>query len=268
MILQRNTQRLGHRVQRMFGLRWQHHSRHPHRVHIGEIMGNSLPVAIFHDKTHVEPGIVGYQHTPLAEAEKLRQHALDLLRVDHHIVLDARQLLDLERDRHLRIDEHRKAVYDLTAADLHRADLYDSVFHWGKARGLDIEHHEILAEILPLVIGGDLMQIVHQIGFHPVDHLEKVLLVRVRISRLFALVLLRFPQIFPDMVGVRKRLHHAVIRDGDRRMSPLISPLDNILGLGHAVHIAHLRMTVQLHPLTHTGIQARCGKIRYLLDPR
>ncbi len=99
------------------------------------------------------------------------------------------------------------------------------------------------------------MQVVHQIGFHPVDHLEKVLLVRVRIPRLFAPVLFRLPQIFPDMVGVRKGLHHAVIRDGDRRMPPLISPLDNIPGLRHAVHIAHFRMAMQLHPLAHTGIQ-------------
>ena len=87
---------------------------------------------------------------------------------------------------------------------LHRADLYDSVFHWGKARGLDIEHHEILAEILPLVIGGDLMQIVHQIGFHPVDHLEKVLLVRVFLPCFLAFCFLSLPQILPHMVGIGK----------------------------------------------------------------
>ena len=58
-----------------------------------------------------------------------------------------------------------------------------------------------------------------------------------------------------------------MIRDGDRRMSPLIGPLHNILGLRHAVHIAHLRMTVQLHTLAHTGIHAGRSEIRYLLDP-
>ena len=56
------------------------------------------------------------------------------------------------------------------------------------------------------------------------------------------------------MIGVRKGLHHAVIGNGDRRMPPLIGALYQILRLGNAVHIAHLRMTVKLYSLLRRSV--------------
>ena len=54
------------------------------------------------------------------------------------------------------------------------------------------------------------------------------------------------------MVRVRECLCHAVIRDSDRRMAPVMGALYDILHLGDSVHIAHLCMAVELHALDRT----------------
>lgn len=68
------------------------------------------------------------------------------------------------------------------------------------------------------------------------------------------------------MVGIGKRLYHAMIRDGNRRMSPLISPLHDILGFRYPVHIAHFGMAVQLHPFAHAVIHTAVCEIADFLD--
>ena len=112
------------------------------------------------------------------------------------------------------------------------------------------------------------MQIVHQISLHPVNHLEKALLVRLRLSCLFTAVFLRLPQILPHMVRIGKRLHDPVVGDGNRRMSPFIGSLHDILRLGNTVHIAHLRMAVKLHPLSDAPVLAGSRKVRDFFDTR
>ena len=211
---------------------------------------------------------MGHQHTPLAKSQKLRQYRLNLGGAHHHIVRNACQFLDFKRNGHFRIHKAGKAVHNLSPADLYRANLNDAVLHRGKPCGLKIKHHKIRLEILAFIVGGNLPQIVHQISLHPINHLKEILFVRLRLSRLFTAVLLRLPQILPHMVGIRKRLHHTVIGDGNGRMPPLISPLHNILGLRHPVHITHLGMTVQLHTLAHTPVHTGSGKVRYFLRPR
>ena len=69
------------------------------------------------------------------------------------------------------------------------------------------------------------------------------------------------------MVCVRKGLNHSVVRDGNCRMSPLVGPLYDILGLGHAVHIAHLCMAVKLHTLSCAVVIPGGGEISDFLDP-
>ena len=54
------------------------------------------------------------------------------------------------------------------------------------------------------------------------------------------------------MVRVRECLRHAVVCDGDGRMSPVVGTFYDILHLGDAVHVAHLCMAVQLHALERT----------------
>ncbi len=110
------------------------------------------------------------------------------------------------------------------------------------------------------------MQVVHQICLHPVNHLEKSLLVRFRLPRLLTACLLRLPQVFPHMVRVGKGLHDPVVGDGDRRMPPFVGALHDILRLGDAVHIAHLRMTVKLHPLSDASVLAGRRKVGDFLN--
>ena len=70
------------------------------------------------------------------------------------------------------------------------------------------------------------------------------------------------------MVGISKALYHTVIRDGNGGMSPLIGTFHNVLCLGNTVHIAHLGMAVQFHPLFHGSIHPAGGKIRNPFDTR
>ena len=127
MVLQRHAQSFRHRIQRVLFLSWQKDPRNPHCVHISKIVGNPLPVTVFHDKAHVELSIVRHQNTVPAKRKKLRQHHVDLLRPHNHIICYSCQLLDLKRNGHKGIDKGGKAVHNLTAANLHRADLYDTV---------------------------------------------------------------------------------------------------------------------------------------------
>ena len=84
---------------------------------------------------------------------------------------------------------------------------------------------------LPLVIGHDLLQIIHQVCLYSIDNFEKVLLVRILVSGFFSLALFRLPQIVPDMIGIGKTLYHAVICDGDGTMSPFIGTFYDIFCL-------------------------------------
>ena len=51
------------------------------------------------------------------------------------------------------------------------------------------------------------------------------------------------------MPGIREGLAHAVVGDGDGGMAPGNGLLDDAGGVGEGVHIAHLGVEMQLHPL-------------------
>ena len=68
------------------------------------------------------------------------------------------------------------------------------------------------------------------------------------------------------MVRVRERLDTAVIRDCQCRHPPLFRPFYEVLHLGDTIHITHLRMAVELHPLHRGIIHALGGEIFTLPD--
>ena len=70
------------------------------------------------------------------------------------------------------------------------------------------------------------------------------------------------------MICIRKALNHTVICESYRLMPPLICSLYDVPGLGNAVHITHLCMTVQFHSPFRRRIRTGSGKIGYGLDPR
>ena len=172
-----------------------------------------------------------HHDTALTKLQKLRQDHIDL-RIIHNILIpDTGQFLDFKRNGYIRIDESGKTIHDLTAGHFDRTDLDDPVIHRRESCGLDIEHHIILVQTLSLIIGHDLLQIIHQVCLYSIDNFEKVLLVRILVSGFFSLALFRFPQIVPDMIGIGKTLYHAVICDGDGTMSPFIGTFYDIFCL-------------------------------------
>ena len=98
-------------------------------------------------------------------------------------------------------------------------------------------------------VGHAALEVIHQIAFHAVDDFEEFLRVDRGKPRLFPLFIFSGQEIFPDMVGVRKRLYIAVIGDGDGRHAPGVGPFYQVLAFRYAVHIAHLGVQVQLDPL-------------------
>ena len=123
-----------------------------------------------------------------------------------------------------------QTIKDLVAEGK-KYDLNDTIVHWGKSGSLDIKYYIILMQSLPLVIGHDLLQIIHQVCLYSIDNFEKVLLVRILVSGFFSLALFGFPQIVPDMIGIGKTLYHTVICDGDGTMSPFIGTFYDIFCL-------------------------------------
>ena len=99
VVLQRNIQRLGHRVQLVAGsdsaeapapwslclTPWDR-SRSP----------RSFALCLI--KLMSKEALWATMTAPSTEFQKLRQHRIDHRRVQHHAVVDARQLFDLERD--------------------------------------------------------------------------------------------------------------------------------------------------------------------------
>ena len=128
-----------------------------------------------------------HHHCAFTELQKLRQDHVDLGGIHNILVPDAGQLLDFEGNRHIRVDKGGKTIHDLSTGYLYRTDLDNAVVDRGKSRGLDIEYHIILMQTLSLIIRHYLFQIIHQIGFHTVNDLEEILLVRSLSACLFPL---------------------------------------------------------------------------------
>ena len=86
----------------------------------------------------------------------------------------------------------------------------------------------------------NILQIINQISLTPVQYLK--------LSVCF-------------MICHRKSSNISMIRNCDGSVPPLHGTLNNILHICHAIHIAHLCMTVKLHPLFYRRIHALHCKI-------
>ena len=264
VIFERYSQGFGYRIQGMFGLMRKKDSGNPQGIRTGKPPAKSLPQNVFFDKTHIKACIVSHQYRILTKRQKLGQYLFYVRRILHHTVIDACEFFDLKGNGHVGIDKGREFFCNLALLHLHRANLDDSVIYRGKTRRLYIKNHKIRAEILARFPHHQFLQIIHQIGFHSIDNLEEILLVRRRLPGLLTSSLLRLPQILPHMVCIGKGLYHSVIRDCNGRMSPPISALYKILCLRDAVHIAHLGVAVKLHSFFQAVVLTGGGKIRYL----
>ena len=90
---------------------------------------NALPFAVCFDKSHIKRCVVCDHHASFRKFQELRQDFFDCRSVEHHVVVDAGQLLDPIRDRHFRVDKGAEFIRDLTIYHFDGTDLDDLVCH-------------------------------------------------------------------------------------------------------------------------------------------
>ena len=127
------------------------------------------------NKSHIKGGIVCHHDTALTKCKKLRQNLCDQFCSLDHAVIDAGQLLDLIRNRSLRINKNAVAVHDRLIDNLHGTDLDDLIILCPDTGCLQIEYNKRITEALPSVIGYCLDQVIDQICLHTIDHLQIII---------------------------------------------------------------------------------------------
>ena len=113
------------------------------------------------------------QHAASAKPQKAGQYLFYQRCVRHHVVPDTGQLFDFKGNGYLGIDKVGKAIRHLASAYLHRTDLDNTVVYRRETRSFNIEYHVIAVQALSSVPGHDFLQVIHQIGLHPIDDLEE-----------------------------------------------------------------------------------------------
>ncbi len=206
VIFKRDMKSARDHVQLKLGQCRKQDPRHRNRIHRSEIRHNVLISTVLLYKSHIKGSIVGHQHCVSNEFQKLRQNRLYIRCLQHHLVRDTGKLSDLKRNRHPGIHESTVSVCDLPLLHLHRTDLDDLILDRAEPCRLKIEHHKGTVQRLPLLIDRHIRQVVHQIAFHPVDHLKRIVLIKP----------------LYEMVRVCERLYHTMIRDGKRLMPPVV----------------------------------------------
>ena len=261
MILQRNPQCFRHCIQCMLRLIRQQQTGDSDCIHRSKLTFQFLPPGIFRHKTHIEDRIVSHQYTPLTELQKLRQNLFYHRGIHHVIVTDTCQFLNPKGNGSLRIYKSRKPVCNLPTGNFYCPDFYDFIVYRRKSCRLQVKYHIVPVQPLSFTICNHIFQIIYNIGFHPINNLKETARIRILLSGFLPFRLFRFPEPFPHMIGIGKCLNDAMVCNGNRRMPPLIGPLDQIFCIGHAVHITHLRMTMELHPFLLTVVHPAHRKI-------
>ena len=175
------------------------------------------------------------QRAAVHELQKFRQCLLELGRILEHVVGDACQADDLRCEASVGVDEGLEPLGDLAVAQHHCANLRDGLPVHLEAGGLDIEAHELIVQgaVLLAVDSYPVIQVVDKVPLHAVEN---------------------FDLVPGGMPGVREGLGHAMVGDGDGGMPPADGRLDGVLGVRQGVHVAHLRVQVQLHPFFRGGV--------------
>ena len=190
---------------------------------------------------------MGHQAAALTEFKKLRQDHVNLRCRKHHVVVDARQLLNLKGNRYIGVDKGTEFVSNDPLLHLDRTDLNDLVLFRTETGGLNIKDHKGIREGLALRVLYQILHVIHQVSLHAIEHLERIILIQ-------------------SMACLREGLHTAMIRDSQSLHAPFLSLLDDARHIRNAIHIAHLGMTVELHALYRAVIHTLAGEILRLFD--
>ena len=178
--------------------------------------------------------------------QELRKDHINLWCIHDHRIVNTCKLRDLERNRNLRIYKCTVLIRNLSILHLHCANLNDVIFHSTESGCLDIKHHICIIKCLIPCMHCDICQIIYQICFHPINHFERIIFIKP----------------FDKMIRIRECLHNTVIRDCNRRMSPVVCSFYNLIHIRDTIHITHLRVAVKFHPFLCTCILFGRSKIR------
>ena len=171
---------------------------------------------------------MGHQNGILAKIQKFRQYSFDKRCIHYHTIVNTRQFFNSKRNWYLWIYERRKPVCNFPIYHFYSSDFDNAVADRGKSGRFDIKYHECATEILSLFICNNFLQIIDQICFHTINDFKEILFIRVFVSVFYSSCFFCFPQIFPDMIGIRECLHNTMVRNGNCRMSPFVRAFNNI----------------------------------------
>ena len=236
--LQRNTQLLTDDVQLMlFQLRQQGSGKLQCIQNGIFYLNTTFSLCIQADKACIEIGIMRHKHRILAKFQKLRQNFCNNRRIGYHFIRNACQLGNLRRNRAFWVHEGAETVDNLAVYYLYCANFRNTFGFLGKSCCLNIEYHKGVIQRLSARHGDNAAQIVNQIGFYAVNHLQVG---------------------FADCVHrIRKCLHNTMVSNGNCLMPPCNRAFDIFFHRCHTIHTAHLCMQMQLHALflriIHTG---------------
>ena len=199
-------------------------------VDIGRVELQAGLAAAGPDKADVEFRVVRRQRAAMDKVQERGQRVLQLRRTRQHGIGDAGQADVLRRQPSLGIDKGLKTLGDLTILQHHRSDFGDGLVGHAQTGGLDVEADDLIGErlVLRAVDGNAVVQIVDKVALHAIEDLD--------------LALTRVP-------CLGKRLHCAVVGDGNGRVSPGRRLLHHAAHICDGIHGAHLCVEMQLHAL-------------------
>ena len=245
MIEIRQLQSLGHHIQLVLvELRHQLLGK-GQRVGGGQLVFITQPLALSPDETGVKFGVMSHDHTVTHKFQELGQNLFDFRCSDQHFVVDAGQINDLLAQLPLRIHQSLEPLQLLALLHNDGTDLDDPVFSGIQAGGFQIESHKFLIKGHIPAAGYDLsaIHIIDVVALASVEHLNWL----VGPGDLCGTLA------FYCVHGIREGMDTAVVRNGNRPMSPGRSLLDGCFGIRQSIHITHGGMQMQLYPLHTRG---------------
>ena len=194
-----------------------------HGIHDRIIEFHSKIFGIFLDESGIKCCIMCNNDIITTEFQKLRQDHVDGRCMHNHLICNGSQLLYTIRDRFFRIDKFRETIDLLSIFYLYSSDLYDLILLLTKTGRLDIEYDIFCIQSLSFGIDNQILQVIDKISLTAKDQFKAILHTLC-------------------MCCDRECLCNAVIRDCNRRVSPVICTFHDLLDINNTVHLAHNRM--------------------------
>ena len=202
----------------------EHGSRHGYGIYIGIVKVNAAAAVCLPQEAAVEIRVVCHQNGILTNklAEFLHGFALFWCVFDHGIG-DAGQFGDIGRDRLFRIYKGVEGFQHIAVPHAYRTDFRDTLAGCRKTRGLQVEDDELSAELSFFRTFDSRDHVIHIIALDTVNDLEIV-------------------PFISQVHSIGEALTHAVVGDGDGRMSPIVGLFHQIGNGSHTVHGGHIGM--------------------------